>query len=179
MGDMPEILGLSESVPTRTFDYDVSISDDFISTWLPTQAPISRISAEGDWRYDLSTMDFMAFDDGLRTPGMNYSMTAVVPDYDAVELDDAPAATQLTGTQLTELPTDLPSIIRSTATRETANLPSRFRQAVALQNFLREGRPTTSTALRATAATRSRTSSTPTPTATSPATASSSPLRWP
>ena len=139
LGDMPEILGLSESVPTRTFDYDVSISDDFISTWLPTQAPISRISAEGDWRYDLSTMDFMAFDDGLRTPGMNYSMTAVVPDYDAVELDDAPSATQLSGTQLTELPTDLPSIIRSTATRETANLPSRFRQAVALQNFLREG----------------------------------------
>ena len=138
-GDLPELLGLSESVPTRTFDYDVSISDDFISTWLPTQAPISRISAVGDWRYDLSTMDFMAFDDGLRTPGMNYSMTAVVPDYDAVELDDAPAANQLTGTQLTDLPTDLPSIIRSTATRETANLPSRFRQAVALQNFLRGG----------------------------------------
>jgi transglutaminase-like putative cysteine protease len=131
-------------VPTRSYDYEVRITDDFLSTWLPTQAPISRIDAEGDWRYDTSTMDFMAFDDGLNAQGMTYSMTAVVPELDPVELDDASSATELAGSQLTDLPPAFPASIRSLATRLTADAPTRFQKAVVLQNHFRtEGNYTT------------------------------------
>ena len=57
------------SVPTKSYDYEVTITDDFNSTWLPTQAPISGIEAPGDWRYDISTMDFMPCDEDLTTAG--------------------------------------------------------------------------------------------------------------
>ena len=137
LGEMPEITGLDPSVPTRSYDYDVQITQDFLSTWLPTQAPISRIDAAGDWRYDSSTMDFMAFDEGLNAQGLAYSMTAVVPELDPLELDDASSATELAGSQLTELPPGFPSAIRSLATRLTAEAPTRFQKAVALQSFFR------------------------------------------
>ena len=63
IGEMPPIRGLGGGVPTTSYDYDVQVTHDFISTWLPTQAPISRIDAPGDWRYDLATMDFIRGDD--------------------------------------------------------------------------------------------------------------------
>jgi transglutaminase-like putative cysteine protease len=137
MGEMPEITGLDASVPTKSYDYDVQITQDFLSTWLPTQAPISRIDAAGDWRYDSSTMDFMAFDEGLNAQGLSYSMTAVVPELDPLALDDASSATELAGSQLTELPPGFPSAIRSLATRLTAEAPTRFQKAVAIQDFFR------------------------------------------
>ena len=138
IGEMPEIEGLDPSVPVESYDYSVQISDDFISTWLPTQAPISRIDAAGDWRYDISTMDFMAFDEGLTTQSMTYTMTAVVADLSAQELAASGAATDLVDTQLTELPPGLPSVVRQMATDLTRDAPTRFEKAVALQNFFRE-----------------------------------------
>ena len=137
-GELPPPAGLDTSVPIREFDYDVTISEDFISTWLPTQFPVSRVEAPGDWRYDLTTMDFMAFDEDLETPGINYSMTAIQPTLDAEEMARSNAATTLMNTQVTELPPDLPSSIRTTATTRTADAPTRFQKAVALQNWMRE-----------------------------------------
>jgi hypothetical protein len=65
-------------------------------------------------------------------------MTAVVPEYDALELAAANTTTQLSGTQLTELPAGLPLSIRNRAALVTADEPTRFQKAVALQNWLRD-----------------------------------------
>jgi transglutaminase-like putative cysteine protease len=137
-GELPPPAGLDPSVPTREFSYDVTISPDFISTWLPTQFPISAIQATGDWRYDLTTMDFMAFDDDLKTSGMSYSMTALQPTLSAEAMARSSVASNLMNTQFTDLPTDLPSSIRNTATTITADYPTRFQKAVAIQNWLRD-----------------------------------------
>ena len=77
IGDLPPITGLSDNVPTKEYDYEVEIGQNFDSAWLPTQFPVSRIEAVGDWRYDSSTMDVMSFDPDLRAGGMTYEMTAV------------------------------------------------------------------------------------------------------
>ena len=61
----------------RMYPYDVSVLPDFDSRWLPTQPPVSRVTADGNWRYDDTTMDFIAGDDDLTTASLNYSMTAV------------------------------------------------------------------------------------------------------
>jgi hypothetical protein len=138
-GTLPDPIGLDTTVPTLEYSYDVSVSDDFVSTWLPTQFPISEIEAAGDWRYDLSTMDFMAFDDDLETPGMSYTMTAIRPTLDAVDMARSTVASNLMNTQVVELPGDLPSRIRTTALTAAGDAPTRFQQAVAIQNWLRQG----------------------------------------
>ena len=44
----------------------------FESPWLPTAYPIERISPPGDWRYDVTTIDFLAARRGPRHRGLNY-----------------------------------------------------------------------------------------------------------
>ena len=44
-GDLPPLVGVLNSIPRNSYSYDVSATDDFDSTWLPTQAPISEIEA--------------------------------------------------------------------------------------------------------------------------------------
>jgi transglutaminase-like putative cysteine protease len=138
VGELPVIQGLSGNVPTKDYDYEVQIGQAFDSSWLPTEFPISRIDAAGDWRYDATTMDFMSFNNDLRAAGMDYTMTAVEPDLSAQEMAASSAATDLAGTQLTALPPGLPTIVRQLATQITADQPTRFQKAVALQDFFRD-----------------------------------------
>jgi transglutaminase-like putative cysteine protease len=138
IGELP-ITGLSSSVPTTKYDYHVNIGDNFDSPWLPTQFPVSAIEADGDWRYDSSTMDVMSFDEDLRAAGMSYDMTAVEPEFDPETMNTSPLASDMMGTQLTELPAGLSTAVRTLATRETADYTGRFQKAVALQNYLRGG----------------------------------------
>jgi transglutaminase-like putative cysteine protease len=138
VGDLPPITGLSSQVARKDYDYDVTVDPSFDSTWLPTQFPISKIDAAGDWRYDLTTMDFMAFDDNTNAQGEHYTMTAVKPQLDPQSLNNSVTSTELAGTQFTELPDGLPDIVSSVALQVTADLPTKYQKAVALQNWFRD-----------------------------------------
>ena len=138
IGELPPITGLSSTVPTKEYDYHVNIGQNFDSPWLPTQFPITEIDALGDWRYDSSTMDVMSFDEDLRAGGMSYDMTAVEPQLDPEAMNTSPLASDMMGTQLTELPPGLSTSVRTLATRETAEYTGRFQKAVALQNYFRD-----------------------------------------
>ncbi|MCD4526330.1 DUF3488 and transglutaminase-like domain-containing protein [Nocardioides sp. cx-173] len=139
-GQMPPLEGVWPEMPRRYFEYDVSINDDFESTWLPTQAPIADIRAEGDWRYDPRTMDFLAGNagnDDLTTAGMDYSMTGVQLDVEATELAQAPSGVTNDTLDFLELPEDLPPLVRELAVDVTENADSTFEKAQALQQWFR------------------------------------------
>ncbi len=137
-GPMPALEGVSDDVPREFYDYDVSTSDEFESTWLPTQAPISEIVADGDWRFDETTMDFIAGESGLTAAGMDYSMTTVDLDLDAAELATASDSATEIDDELLDLPSTLPPLVRELASGVTAKAPTSFQKAVALQNWFRE-----------------------------------------
>lgn len=137
-GRVPDLTGVDPDVPRTTFDYDVEVLEDFRSTWLPTMAPVTTVRADGDWRYDVETMDFLAADDDLDTSGLRYSMTGVQLDLSAQELADAGTSAGQVSADFTELPPDMPAIIRQLANDVTASAPTRFEKAVALQDWFRE-----------------------------------------
>jgi hypothetical protein len=66
IGELPPILGWS-TVPTRSYDYDVSVMTTSIRV-AAHAVPDLGIDAAGDWRYDTSTMDLMSFDEGPAPP---------------------------------------------------------------------------------------------------------------
>jgi transglutaminase-like putative cysteine protease len=136
-GQMPELVGVSPSLPRREYHYAVDVTDSFDSRWLPTQAPISGIEADGDWRYDDSTMDFIAGDDDLTTSGISYSMTGVKLDLQASDLAQATTFTGAVSRDYLATPTSLPSMVPSLAAEVTREAPTRFEKAVALQNWFR------------------------------------------
>jgi transglutaminase-like putative cysteine protease len=138
-GTMPSLEGVDPSVVRREYDYAVSATDEFSSTWLPTQSLISRVEAAGDWRYDEDTRDFLASDDDLDTAGLDWEFTSVALDLDADELAVAPAAAGQVSEEFTELPSGLDDEIRQLTLDVTERAASRFEKAVALQNWFRRG----------------------------------------
>jgi len=137
-GALPRIEGLDPGVARVAYAYSVEITDEFSSTWLPTQAPVSRVEAPGDWRYDETTVDFIAAGDDLTTAGVTYEMTAVEAAVEAAELADAPAEQGEVDRRFLELPTGLPPTVNSLTNDVTAGLANNFDRAVALQDFFRE-----------------------------------------
>ena len=137
-GALPPIEGLSPRVPRDSYPYEVQTTEGFRSTWLPTQAPVSRVSAPGDWRYDSETLDFLAAPDGLDAAGERYEMTAVVPRLDAADLARARGPQDEVSTRFLQLPDALPSIVTREALRITSGLDNDFAKAVALQDWFRE-----------------------------------------
>lgn len=137
-GLLPPPEGLGAAVDRTEIPYDVTILPDFESPWLPTQMPISRIQAEGDWRYDSTTMDFLAVPEDLSASGMHYTMTAVEPDITTAQLLDAGPAIGKVGEEFTQLPDDVPPEIRELALEVVGDYRFPFERAVALQEWFRE-----------------------------------------
>lgn len=136
-GALPAPLGLSDSVPRAEYDYEVRITDQFDSTWLPTQFPASAVRADGDWRFDPASMDFLAADDDLDTRGMAYSMTALEPDYgtDGQHFRDAAAGT--VSDDVLELPRGVPELVRDLARSVTGPSTNDYERALMLQRWFR------------------------------------------
>jgi transglutaminase-like putative cysteine protease len=136
-GPMPSLEGVDPSVTRQEYDYAISATDQFSSTWLPTQGAISRIEAAGDWRYDRATRDFLASEDDLDTAGLDWEFTSVELSLDADELAVAASSAGLVSDEFTALPSGLDDEIRQLALDVTEGAPSRFEKARALQQWFR------------------------------------------
>ena len=137
-GLLPPPEGVAAEVTRKEHPYTVQVLPPFDSRWLPTQPPISRIVADGDWRYDDRTMDFIAGDDDLSTASLDYSMTAVDLSLTAERLADAGPPTGKVSDLFTDLPDDLPPIVEDLAVEVTQDAETPYEKAVALQNWFRE-----------------------------------------
>ena len=136
-GEMPPLQGVSAAVARTTHEYEVTTTPSFESNWLPTQAPISRIEAEGDFRYDVETMDFLAGQEDLTAAGLTYSMTGVELRLSAESMARAPSTGGQVSNSYLELPDGLPAGVSNIAYQVTRNDDTRFEKAVTLQQWFR------------------------------------------
>ncbi|WP_028656652.1 transglutaminase family protein [Nocardioides sp. J54] len=137
-GALPPPVGLAQEVPRTEYDYRVQVTEQLDSTWLPTSFPAAAVRADGDWRFDPSTMDFLAADDDLDTRGMDYSMTAVAPHYGTDGRYFRDASTGAVPDELLELPSAVPALVRDLARSVTAPASNDYQRAVMLQRFFRQ-----------------------------------------
>src|SRR5690606_2539499 len=117
--------------------YDFQATEAFKSRWLPVMPLTGAVSAEGDWRYDLATMDFAAFDKGLDTAGLSWQVDGVELDYDVEALDDASERPGMVSDEFLEVPKDLPPMVADLAEEVSGDRTSQYRQARALQSWFR------------------------------------------
>jgi len=136
-GQLPPPPGVDAEVSRSELPYDVTILPAFDSTWLPTQYPVSNVEAEGDWRFDGTTMDFLAVPDDLTTAGLHYTMSSLQLDLTAQRLRGAGSSVGKVAESYTDIPPDLPPIVRQLAAEVTRDQTNRFDKAVALQNWFR------------------------------------------
>jgi transglutaminase-like putative cysteine protease len=136
-GGLPSPPGLGPDVARSEQRYQVEITDNLQSQWLPLPYPAAGIAAaDGDWRYDASTLDVVATD--RTTEGLRYDVTS---------LEVTPTPEQLSGpppapgrlVELLELPADLPPVVRDLAREVTLEATDNYGRAVALQQWFRSG----------------------------------------
>lgn len=136
-GGLPAPAGLANSVPRTEYDYDLQVSERFDSTWLPTQFPAASVDAAGDWRFDPTSMDFLAADDDLDTRGLSYSMTSLQPDYGTDGRYFLNSRTGDVPEETLELPRGVPAIVRDLARSVTAPASNDYQSALLLQRWFR------------------------------------------
>ncbi|GAB6984726.1 transglutaminase family protein [Nocardioides pyridinolyticus] len=138
VGTLPPPQGVDPDTPRSETAYDITVLPAFRSTWLPTATVASRVVADGDWRYDDDTMDFLAVPDDLTTSGMRYSMTEVDLELSADRLRTSVTPSGRVSEIFTDIPDDLPPVVRELAVEVTGSEQTEFEKAVALQNWFRE-----------------------------------------
>ncbi len=136
-GDMPALQGVSDLVERTESSYTFEAMAALRSRWLPTVSSVTSIDAEDDWRFDRSTMDFIASREGLTTAGRTWSMTGVDLTYDEESLDDATTGTTGVALKYLERPRNLPPIVADLAAEVTEGQNTPFRKARAIQDFFR------------------------------------------
>jgi transglutaminase-like putative cysteine protease len=133
-GGMPPPPGLTLTGEEAIDEYEIEVSDEYDSRWLPLPYPARRIAIDGDWRYDLGSLDVVG---GERDAGgATYVVDRIDVELDAAELRAAtspPAELE----PMTELPDDLPAEVGQLADEVTADATSAFDRAAALQAFFR------------------------------------------
>ncbi|WP_110238687.1 transglutaminaseTgpA domain-containing protein [Nocardioides gilvus] len=132
-----ELPGVAPALGQERTRYDFEATAAFRSRWLPVMPLTDTVTAEGDWRYDLATMDFAAFDNDLDTAGLSWRVTGVELDYDVETLDGASERTGLVSDEFLEVPDDLPPMVADLADRVTGDSESNYRKARALQSWFR------------------------------------------
>jgi transglutaminase-like putative cysteine protease len=132
---LPSPPGLGSDVARSEVRYQLEITPNLQSQWLPLPYPAAQVAtADGDWRYDASTLDVVATD--RTTEGLRYDVTS---------LEVAPTPGQLSGpppapgrlVDMLTLPGDTPPVVRELAREVTADADDNYARAVALQQWFR------------------------------------------
>ncbi|WP_370287536.1 transglutaminaseTgpA domain-containing protein [Nocardioides sp.] len=136
-GPLPRAAGLDEAVPVQPYDYRVTVSRRFDSTWLPTSYPAAAVDARGDWRFDPATLDVLAAKDGLTTSGLTYSMTALRPQYGTDGRFFRDSASGQTSAEVRTLP-EVPQLVEDLARSVTERADNDYERALLLQRWFRQ-----------------------------------------
>ncbi len=136
-GRMSGVLGLDADTPLTGSDWTFQAEERFRSRWLPLPEHVTTVEASGDWRYDISTRDFVAWDPDLTTSALGWSASTQTPEVSATALDTAPNSLPADGKRWVRLPDGLPDLVGELAQEVAGDAPTRFRQAKALQNWFR------------------------------------------
>jgi transglutaminase-like putative cysteine protease len=132
---LPNPPGLSPTVGRTELAYQIEITENLQSQWLPLPYPAAEVrTADGDWRYHAETLDVVSTD--RRTDGLRYDVTSLQVQATAEDLAGLPP---LPGRFLEtlSLPDDLPAVVRDLAREVTADSENNFERAVALQTWFR------------------------------------------
>ncbi|SDU75942.1 transglutaminase family protein [Jiangella alkaliphila] len=130
---MPHPQGLADA-DWPYVDYEISVTPDFSSSWLPLPYPAQSIDIEGDWRYHAPTLDVVADGDDVRARTYDVRSLVVEPTVDALR-NAGPPSDDVDA--MLELPDELPSMVTDLAEQVTEGAEDDFSRAAALQQWFR------------------------------------------
>ncbi|CAA9292350.1 MAG: FIG001454: Transglutaminase-like enzymes, putative cysteine proteases [uncultured Friedmanniella sp.] len=136
---LPAAPGLTD-VPDKEFTTRVSVRD-FRSQYLPLPYAPRSFEAEGDWRYDPTSLTVVNGESRARAlSNLTYTVRSINPAPDSDALDGAVAGTPLDDSVTGVIPRDLPENLIRLSERVTKDAATPADKAAAIQAYLRGGR---------------------------------------
>ncbi|MDF5756851.1 DUF3488 and transglutaminase-like domain-containing protein [Spongiactinospora sp. TRM90649] len=134
-GTLPEPPGQGPTVPVTESWTDIRISEEIDDElqFLPLPYPAVRVTAEGDWRADKSTL--MVFSTRDYASGLSYRVVSRQPRPSPETLKAAPAPDPEVADRYLRLPESLPPEVRRQAEMVTDGKRSDYEKAVRLQEW--------------------------------------------
>ncbi|MGH8867361.1 MAG: transglutaminase TgpA family protein [Actinomycetes bacterium] len=133
---IPEPADLADIVK-RTRRTSTFAIGDLRDPRLPLPYPAVEVSADGEWRYDEATRNVFSFRNDTR--GLRYEVESLDIAPSASTLRASPAGgSGAATTGYTQLPDDLPGLVRRLASQVTGNVVTNYDKALAIQQWLRE-----------------------------------------
>ena len=137
LDQVPLTPGLGPEVTRDLVRYDVQITSDFDSPWLPTVYPITAVTADGDWVVDSLHLDVTSQGTFDSIQGLDYSFSSLLVEPTREQLEAAGAPPPSVEPFLA-LPDDVPDSILEAAADVTADETTAIDKALALQEWFRE-----------------------------------------
>jgi len=136
--ELPAAPGVKSTVPRTGYHYEVKITDSLVSNWLPLMYAPTKIDADQQWNVDEVSLDAVGVDSDQSTEGARYAFDAVLvePSQTMLRAAGKPPADVAA---YTDLPSDLPDVIRTRASEVTFEAETDFDRALALQSWFRTG----------------------------------------
>lgn len=133
MGKIAELPIRSENLVTTRIN-----SRSFTSPWLlAPYAPVSVTEVTGSWTWDPQTLTLLSAK-GETTARQSYQVLSSTPELSREFLAGiGPVRQGEIDDQFTDLPEDLPPVVRETALNLTADVTNPYSKAMAIQNYLR------------------------------------------
>ncbi|UYM05364.1 transglutaminase family protein [Solicola gregarius] len=140
-GTPPFDPGRDPEVTTSTAAFDVKVSDDFDTTWLPTiysPASFSDMDDDGSWLIDGVNLDVVAGDEDTSAAGIEYRLGVRYTHPTQAQLEAAGDTRDSQSFRpMLELPESTPAIVGQRADEVTEGEESDFDKAVAIQDWFR------------------------------------------
>lgn len=133
---LPAPPGLSKEIRRQAHEWTIEIGDTLRDVRLPLPYPTIEVAADGQWLYDGPTRNVFSYRNDTR--GLVYEVVSLDLDYQPIRLRDAPSAASIGGTSAyTDLPDDLPPLVRRKTAELTVTARSDYDAALAIQQWLR------------------------------------------
>ncbi|MFI0416901.1 DUF3488 and DUF4129 domain-containing transglutaminase family protein [Spongiactinospora sp. 9N601] len=132
-GPLPAPPGLTSTPQDRQIKTDIQISEDLDVEFLPLPYPPLRVTAEGDWRADRTSL--MVFSTRDSTRGLRYQVISGEPRATADRLKGSGEPVPEVAARYLSLPQGLPPQVREEAERVTRNRKTPYEKAVRLQEW--------------------------------------------
>ncbi|GAB3597894.1 DUF3488 and transglutaminase-like domain-containing protein [Angustibacter peucedani] len=134
---LPPPPGLGPDVAQVPYTMRVEVSSSLDQDFLPLPYPARKVDIKGAWLFDASSLNVIG--DGETARGKKYDVNylAVRPTVD--QLRNSPVTAPNTMQQFTSLPRSLPDVVARTAREVTKGQTNPYDQAMALQQWFRDG----------------------------------------
>jgi len=135
-GRLPDPSGISPTTQGTKSTWNLQTTRNFDTSWLPAPYLTRDISVdEGDWRYDITTLDLVDTDADPPVP-VSYRLTGFSQVYDPAKLDSASVAPEDIYKPMTAVPR-LSGTVTRIARQVTASGRTDYAKVVLLQNWFR------------------------------------------